>query len=116
MTLIWVDAEREMPKVFTCYPITTYHSTTVANTNAIISICCKLDEDIYILLDYDAGKCATDGGDYIQILNFLEFKSHEDTSWKDYIKNKVTFHLHTADPVGRENMRRIIQKNSWREI
>lgn len=110
MILIWVDDEREMPKGYN------YQSFSVDNTNAIISISHNYDEDIYISLDHDAGKYVKYGGDYIQILNFLEFKSHEDTSWKDYIKNKMTFHLHTANPVGRDNMKRIIQKNDWREV
>ena len=110
MIKIWVDDEREMPEDYS------YQAFTVANANAVINISYNLDEDVFISLDHDAGQYATDSGDYIQILNILEFKSHEDTSWKDYIKNKMTFHLHTANPVGRENMRRIIQKNGWREV
>lgn len=110
MIKIWVDDERKIPEGYN------YQSFTVANANAAINIGYNLNEDIFISLDHDAGKYAKDSGDYIQILNILEFKSHEDTSWKNYIKNKVTFHLHTANPVGRENMRRIIQKNNWREI
>ena len=110
MIKIWVDDIREMPKDYN------YQSFTVANVNAAINIGYNLDEDIFISLDHDAGKYAMDSGDYIQILNILEFKSHEDISWKDYIKNKMTFHLHTANPVGRENMRRIIQKNGWKEV
>ena len=30
--------------------------------------------------------------------------------------NDIPIHLHTANPVGRENMRRIIQKNGWKEV
>lgn len=110
MIKIWVDDEREMPEDYN------YQSFTVANANAVINIGYNLNEDIFISLDHDAGKYATDSGDYIQILNLLESKSRVDISWKDYIKNKMTFHLHTANPVGRENMRRIIQKNGWREV
>lgn len=110
MIKIWVDDIREMPEDYE------YQSFTVANANAVINIGYHFDEDIFISLDHDAGKYAADSGDYIQILNFLEFKSHVDISWKDYIKNKMTFHLHTANPVGRENMRRIIQKNGWKEV
>lgn len=110
MIKIWVDDEREMPEGYD------YQSFTVANANAAINIGYNLGEDIFISLDHDAGKYATNSSDYIQILNILEFKSHEDAFWKDYIKNKMIFHLHTANPVGRENMRRIIQKNGWREV
>ena len=55
-------------------------------------------------------------GDYIKILEKLEELSYKYPIVKDYIKNKITFHLHTANPVGRDNMRRIIQKNDWREV
>lgn len=110
MIKIWVDDEREMPEGYDD------HLFTVASANAAINICYNLDEDIFISLDHDAGGYANHSGDYIQILNILEFKSHEDLSWKDYIKNKIAFHLHTANPVGRDNMRRIIQKNGWREV
>ena len=111
MITIWVDDERKMSDGYNC------QAFTVASANAVINIGYNLDEDIFISLDHDAGKYANDSGDdYIQILNILEFKSHKDTSWKNYIKNKMTFHLHMANPVERENMRRIIQKNGWREI
>lgn len=109
MIKIWVDDIREMPEDYN------YQSFTVANANAAINIGYNLGEYIFISLDHDAGKYATDSGDYIQILNILELKSHIDISWEDYIKNKMIFHLHTANPVGKANMRRIIQKNGWRE-
>ena len=28
----------------------------------------------------------------------------------------IPIHLHTVNPVGRDNMRRIIHKNGWREV
>ena len=111
MIKIWVDDERKKPKEYD------FNANTVDIACSLIYLCYTLgEEDIFISLDHDAGKYVKDGGDYIQILNILEFKSHEGTSWKEYIKNKMTFHLHTANPVGRENMRRIIQKNGWREV
>ena len=110
MIKIWVDDEREKPEEYD------FSANTVDVTCSLIYLCRAFGKDIFVSLDHDAGKYATGGGDYIQILNILEFKSHEDTFWKDYIKNKMTFHLHTANPVGRENMRRIIQKNGWREV
>ena len=111
MIKIWVDDERERPKEYD------FSANTVDIACSLIYLCYTLGaEDIFISLDHDAGKYVNGGGDYIQILNILEFKSHEDTFWKEYIKNKITFHLHTANPVGRANMRRIIQKNGWREL
>ena len=57
-------------------------------------------------LDHDAGDYAEDGGDYIKILDFMEQEGIND----------IPIHLHTMNPVGRENMRRIIRHNGWREI
>lgn len=56
-------------------------------------------------LDHDAGDCAQYGGDYIKILDWLEKQG-----WI------IPIRLHTMNPVGRENMRRIIQKNNWTEV
>ena len=51
-------------------------------------------------LDHDAGDYAQSGGDYIEILKWME---------ENHINN-IPIHLHTMSPVGRENMRTIIQK------
>lgn len=60
-------------------------------------------------LDHDAGEYANDGGDYIQLLNWLE--------WLYGGKGTYTkFRIHSMNPVGVENMRRIIQRNGWTEV
>lgn len=51
-------------------------------------------------LDYDSGDYAYDGGDYIKILDYLE------ETERDY-----PIHIHSMNPVGVENMRRIIRRN-----
>lgn len=56
-------------------------------------------------LDHDAGDYACDGGDYINILNWLE------ETGRSY-----PIRIHSMNPVGVENMRRIIRKNGWREV
>lgn len=56
-------------------------------------------------LDHDAGDYACDGGDYINILNWLE------KTGRNY-----PIRIHSMNPVGVENMRRIIRKNGWREV
>ena len=56
-------------------------------------------------LDHDAGEFASDGGDYINILNWLE------KTGRNY-----PIRIHSMNPVGVENMRRIIRKNGWEEI
>lgn len=55
--------------------------------------------------DHDAGEYAKYGGDYIELLNWLE------ETGRNY-----PIRIHSMNPVGVENMRRIIQRNGWREI
>ena len=66
------------------------------------------DEHLIIDLDHDTGDSVTDGGDYIEILNWLEENNLPDSTY--------IFHLHTMNPVGRENMERVIRKNGWRLV
>lgn len=66
------------------------------------------DEIIIIDLDHDAGEYVKNGGDYIEILNWLEQKGIVDTGY--------FFHFHTMNPVGRYNMIRICNHNNWRVI
>lgn len=56
-------------------------------------------------LDHDAGDFAYDGGDYINVLNWLE------KTGRNY-----PIRIHSMNPVGVENMRRIIERNGWREV
>ena len=68
----------------------------------------RQDDTILIDLDHDAGDYVNDGGDYIKLLDWLEEQGIVDTGY--------FFHIHSMNVVGVENMRRIIQKNGWREI
>lgn len=56
-------------------------------------------------IDHDAGDYIDDGGDYIKLLDWLE------ETGRSY-----PIRIHSMNPVGVENMRRIIQKNGWMEI
>lgn len=56
-------------------------------------------------IDYDAGDFAYDGGDYINLLNWLE------ETGRNY-----PIRIHSMNPVGVENMRRIIERNGWTEV
>lgn len=56
-------------------------------------------------LNHDAGSCVVDGGDYIEILNWLE------ETGRNY-----PIRIHSANPVGVHNMRRIIERNGWTEV
>ena len=62
--------------------------------------------DIEVIdIDHDAGDYASDGGDYIRLLDWLE------ETGRDY-----PIRIHSMNPVGVENMRRIIERNGWKEI
>lgn len=56
-------------------------------------------------IDHDAGDYADDSGDYIKLLDWLE------ETGRNY-----PIHIHSMNPVGVENMRRIIQRNGWTEV
>ena len=56
-------------------------------------------------LDHDAGDYAADGGHYIKLLDWLEETD------RDY-----PIRIHSANPVGAANMRRIIERNGWEEV
>ena len=58
-----------------------------------------------IAIDYDSGDYEKDGGPYIKLMDWLE------ETGRSY-----PIHIHSRNPVGIENMRRIIRHNSWKEI
>ena len=60
---------------------------------------------IIIDIDHDAGDFAWDGGDFIKLLDWLEETGR-----------KYPIRIHSMNPVGVENMRRIIQRNGWTEV
>jgi hypothetical protein len=63
------------------------------------------DEIELIDIDHDAGDYASDGGDYIKLLDWLE------ETGRNY-----PIRIHSMNPVGVANMRAIIEKNGWKEI
>jgi hypothetical protein len=56
--------------------------------------------------DHDAGDYQKDGGDYIRCLDYLEYIGADG----------INVRIHSANPVGRSNMQRIIKKNEWNEV
>lgn len=61
--------------------------------------------EIILSVDHDAGEYSKDGGDYIELLNWLEAR-----------QINIPIHIHSMNPVGIENMRRIIRRNNWEEV
>ncbi|WP_281513154.1 cyclic-phosphate processing receiver domain-containing protein [Bacteroides acidifaciens] len=97
---IWVDDIRPVPNK-------TYVSTrNVNNCIKMIGECENANIPIELIdLDHDAGIYSSCGGDYIKILDWLE------ATGRNY-----PIRIHSMNPVGVENMRRIIRKNEWTEI
>ena len=56
-------------------------------------------------IDHDAGEFASEGGDYIKLLDWLE------ETGRNY-----PVRIHSMNPVGVQNMRAIIQRNGWTEV
>lgn len=97
---IWVDDVRPAPKGY-------WWCKSVNDAKRVILdpvIQHSFGIDI-IDIDHDAGEYAKYGGDYIKLLDWLEETGR-----------KYPIRIHSMNPVGVENMRRVIQKNGWVEI
>lgn len=96
---LWVDDVRPAPEGY-------HWAESVLMARAIIQVCEKEGVKIELVdIDHDAGDFACDGGDYIKLLDWLE------ETGRSY-----PIRIHSMNPVGVENMRRIIQRNGWEEI
>ena len=102
---IWIDDVRPAPIDYVWC-----HTVNEAKSKILAYECLKelgfLDMDIELIdLDHDAGDFVNEGGDYIRILDWLE------ETGRNY-----PIRIHSMNPVGVANMRRIIEKNGWKEI
>lgn len=101
---IWVDDIRPAPYgYFHCYSV-----NQAIELISMVQFCYgkfKPDHIEVIDLDHDAGDYACDGGDYINVLKWLEASG---------FSYPIT--IHTMNSVGAENMRRIIRRNGWKEV
>lgn len=96
---IWVDDVRRPPKGYLWVQ-------SVFEAITCLVECDTRGWDVEIVdLDHDAGEYSQYGGDYIKILE-----------WMEHMKRNYPIRIHSANPVGIENMRRIINKNGWIEV
>lgn len=100
---LWVDDVRPAPGDM-------FHEWIWCKSVNTVKMIIKLLEndgiEIEIIdIDHDAGDYANKGGDYIKLLDWLE------ETGRNY-----PIHLHSMNPVGVENMRRIIKRNGWKEV
>jgi hypothetical protein len=100
---LWIDDIREAPRDY----------VWINGTNIALLFIRKHVADIELIdLDHDAGDYVKEGGDYIEILKELERLTRVHKI--DF--SHINFRLHSANPVGVQNMRAIIEANGWKEI
>lgn len=113
---LWIDDVRPAPDGYIWCKSVEEAKNTIVNANAKFAKQCEkgfipdlsLHIDL-IDLDHDAGDYASAGGDYIKLLEWLE--------WLYDGKGTYTqFRIHSMNPVGAANMRAIIQRNGWTEV
>ena len=96
---LWIDDERPAPEGYVW-------CKSVHQTKQVIRASELTHTTIELLdIDHDAGDYAFDGGDYIKILD-----------WMEYTNRNYPIRIHSMNPVGRENMRAIIRHNGWTEV
>lgn len=103
---IWVDDIRPVPVQNRQDELYVWCKSVNETKRAIIELTLTNEKVVSLIdLDHDAGSYATDGGDYIRILDWLE------ETGRSY-----PIRIHSANPVGVANMRRIIKRNGWTEV
>lgn len=97
---LWVDDVRPAPNEDYDWV------QSVEGAIAIIEAAESCETIIEIIdIDHDAGDFAEYSGDYIKLLDWLEITGRN-----------YPIRIHSMNPVGVENMRRIIKRNGWKEV
>lgn len=112
---LWIDDVRPAPEGYVwCNSVNDAINTIKLRESRIENILQRYtpsemrmkDLSIQVIdIDHDAGEYSQYGGDYIKLLDWLE------ETGRNY-----PIHIHSMNPVGVENMRRIIQRNGWTEV
>lgn len=95
---LWVDDVRPAPNGYA-------YARSVNEAKGTIEYYEKWFNVELIDIDHDAGDYVNDGGDYIALLN-----------WFEETGRNYPIRIHSMNPVGVANMRRIIQRNGWTEV
>ena len=102
---LWIDDLRPAPKGYEWCKSVNEAIDTIIMGEALTPLNFFVNIIELIDIDHDAGDYAKDGGDYIKLLDWLE------ETGRNY-----PIRIHSANPVGVENMRAIIQRNGWKEV
>ena len=100
MIKLWIDDIRLPPHEGEWIWVRTVNSCK----NLIDSL--TFNTELVLSIDHDSSVYHAEGGDYINILNYLEYLQ--------WINVKV--YIHSMNVVGCVNMRAIIERNGWEEI
>jgi hypothetical protein len=102
---LWIDDVRPAPEGYIWIKSVNEAKATIITSELLSPTNIFIDKIELIDLDHDAGDFAHLGGDYIKLLDWLE------ETGRNYL-----IRIHSANPVGVANMRRIIQRNDWKEV
>ena len=108
--ILWIDDLRDPPmRANTKYMV----ARSVNQAKALLELAEKdawEDKIDYISIDHDAGVYEPQGGDYINLLNWLEYRQHTQDG------RVYPIEIHSMNAVGCVNMRAIIERNGWEEV
>lgn len=97
---LWLDDVRPAPAGYG------YIACSVSAAKVMIQSAEELGVKLELLdCDHDLGDQAQYGGDGIKLLDWLE------ETGRNY-----PIRIHSMNPIGRENMRRVIKRNGWIEV
>lgn len=103
---LWIDDVRPAPSgYFCCRSVNEAKEVIKKYSNRIDFDNNPVDNIELIDIDHDAGIYASQGGDYIKLLDWLE------ETGRNY-----PIRIHSMNPVGSANMRAIIKRNGWKEV
>ena len=103
---IWIDDVRPAPAGYTWVRSVNKAIDIITEYSNKLNFDMEIEDQIEIInIDHDAGIYVSHGGDYIKLLDWLE------ETGRNY-----PIHIHSMNPVGVENMRRIIKRNGWKEV
>ena len=103
---LWIDDMRPAPRgYYWCRSVDEAKSAIIYYEDVLDYDMNRINSVELLDIDHDASEYARYGGDYIELLKWLE------ETGRSY-----PIHIHSMNPVGVENMRRIIQRNGWKEI
>ncbi len=91
-TRIWLDDIRPAPTGY-------IHVHSVNEAKDLILLCEFMERNVELDLDHDLGDYAWDGGDAIKLV-----------LWMAETERYYAIKLHTANPIGAENMAAIIRR------